>query len=360
MPAIDPRSGVLQHNPDLSTPGYTLFTPLGLFNTYLIDMDGKVVHQWDLPNDTGNYAYLLENGNLLVAIRTEESDPHLPAKGGRLIEYDWDGNIVWEHIDHMQHHDFRRKPNGNTIYVAWTKQTDPVLMSSIPGGIEGQEHEEGAIFTDVIREVDPTGKIVWEWDVVKDMDMKRFPIDPTVHRNEYSHANTVATCPNGDVIVNWRYNNTMVIIDHQTKKIKWSLNDITYGQHHDVQMLDNGNILFFANGADVHFRGPETGSRIVEINPTNNKEVWSYCGTPRRSFFSWFISGCQRLSSGNTLICEGLWGRLFEVTPEKEIVWEYVSPFFVDYDHPAYTGNNLMFRCYRYASDSPQIKDRLP
>ena len=32
MPAIDPRSGVLQHNTDKSTPGYTLFTPLGLYN----------------------------------------------------------------------------------------------------------------------------------------------------------------------------------------------------------------------------------------------------------------------------------------------------------------------------------------
>ena len=359
MPAIDLRVGVLQHNTDKSTRGYTLFTPLGLYNTYLIDMDGKVVHQWDLPNDVGNHAYLLENGNLLVAIRTEEEDPHLPAKGGHLIEFDWDGNIVWEHIDHMQHHDFRRKSNGNTLYAAWTKQTDPTVIKSIPGGIKGTEHE-GAIYTDVIREIDPTGKIVWEWDVLKDMDMDQFPLDPTVFRREYAHANTIATCPNGDVIINWRFNNTMAMIDHQSKKIKWSLNDIEYGQHHDVQMLENGNILFFANGADVHIHGPETGSQVVEIDPSNNKEVWNYCGSPRRSFVSWFISGCQRLPTGNTLICEGLWGRLFEVTPEKEIVWEYVSPFFVEYDHPAYTGTNIIFRCYRYASDSPQIRDRLP
>ena len=358
MPAIDRRSGVLQYNVELSTPGFTLFTPLGLPNTYLINMDGKVVHQWDLPSEVGNYAYLLENGNLLAAIRTKESNPGLPAKGGHLIEYDWDGNVVWEYIDHLQHHDFRRKANGNTLYAAWKKQTDAEVIRSIPGGIEGQELE-GAIYTDVIREINPSGEIVWEWDVVKDMDMPQFPIDPTVHRREYSHANTVATSPNGDVIVNWRYNNTMAIINRETKKITWSLNDISYGQHHDVQMLGNGNMLFFANGADVHIYGPETGSRVVELNPKNNQEVWSYSGSPPRSFFSWFISGCQRLESGNTLICEGLWGRLFEVTPDKEIVWEYVSPYFVEYDHPAYKDTNIIFRCYRYGSDSPQIRGRL-
>jgi len=359
MPAIDPRTGLLQHNAAKSTVGYTLFTPLGLLNTYLIDIDGSVVHQWDLPNEVGNYAYLLENGNLLVAIRTPDENPQLPAKGGHIIEYDWEGSIVWEHIDHLQHHDFRRKKNGNTVYAAWTKQTDPKILKTIPGGMEGHEYD-GAIYTDVIREVDVAGDIVWEWDVVKDMNMSDFPIDPSVHRMEYAHANTVSPCPNGDVIINWRYNNTMALIDYKTKKIKWSLNDITYGQHHDVQMLKSGNILFFANGADVHIHGPETGSRVIEIDPKTNEEVWSYCGSPRRSFISWFISGCQRLPSGNTLICEGLWGRLFEVTPEQEIVWEYVSPFYVEHDHPAYTGSNVIFRCYRYDANSLQIQGRLP
>ena len=64
----------------------------------------------------------------------------------------------------------------------------------------------------------------------------------------------------------------------------------------------------------------------------------------------------QRLNSGNTLICEGQWGRVFEVTPDKEIVWEYISPFF----DPAPGGGeaNMMFRAYRYAADSAEIAGR--
>ena len=358
MPSLNPNTGVITHDKAKATPGYTLFTTLGMYTTRLIDMDGNVVHSWDLPNDVGNYAYLLENGNLLAAIRTEEGPQRLPAKGGHLIEYDWDGNIVWEHTDHAQHHDFRRLKNGNTVYVAW-ELLDEETQAKVPGGIRGREHPDG-IYADVIREIDPDGNVVWEWHAATDMDMNRFPLDPTATRKEYAHPNTISPCDNGDYLINWRLNNTMARVDRQTKEVTWALNNIDYGQHHDVQQLENGNILFYANGADVHVHGPETGSAIVEVDPVANKEVWRYVGNPRRTFISWFISGCQRLSSGNTLICEGLWGRLFEVTPDGEVVWEYVSPFLVDWDHPAYVDTNTIFRCYRYAADSSQIAGRLP
>ena len=34
----------------------------------------------------------------------------------------------------------------------------------------------------------------------------------------------------------------------------------------------------------------------------------------------------QRLPNGNTLITESERGRVFEVTPQKEIVWEFWNP----------------------------------
>ena len=43
-------------------------------------------------------------------------------------------------------------------------------------------------------------------------------------------------------------------------------------------------------------------------------------------FYSQFISGAKRLPHGNTLITEGSNGRLIEVTPDFEIVWEYINP----------------------------------
>jgi hypothetical protein len=66
-------------------------------------------------------------------------------------------------------------------------------------------------------------------------------------------------------------------------------------------------------------------SRVLEINPVTLELVWSYTN-PR--FFSTNISGAQRLPNGNTLITAGAGGRVFEVTKEGAIVWEYMYPTF--------------------------------
>ena len=57
-----------------------------------------------------------------------------------------------------------------------------------------------------------------------------------------------------------------------------------------------------------------------------DQPVWSYSSAKKTDFYSSFISGTQRLSNGNTLICSGANGTIFEVTPEKAIVWKYVNP----------------------------------
>ena len=68
--------------------------------------------------------------------------------------------------------------------------------------------------------------------------------------------------------------------------------------------------------------------------------VWSYRNA---NFFSTNISGAQRLPNGNTLITEGAPGRLFEVTREGEIVWEYMNP------ESPYSAreSNAVYRAYR-------------
>jgi hypothetical protein len=86
-------------------------------------------------------------------------------------------------------------------------------------------------------------------------------------------------------------------------------------------------------------------SRVVEINPLDNSIAWIYAADksdqPIWTFFSHYIGGAQRLANGDTLICEGANGRIFEVTANGEIVWEYVNPF------PNLTGkvpNRTIFR----------------
>ena len=76
-------------------------------------------------------------------------------------------------------------------------------------------------------------------------------------------------------------------------------------------------------------------------------------------FYSAFISGAQRLPNGNTLICSGAAGRLFEVTREGRIVWDYRNPLGGDVDPPDHAGKApplALFRGARYAKDHPGVR----
>ncbi|MDC0033965.1 aryl-sulfate sulfotransferase [Alphaproteobacteria bacterium] len=350
------QTGLTLFDERRATPGYTLFSPLGRKTTYLVDMQGKVVHEWHLPGYVGIYGYLLQNSNLLAAVQTDDGPVGLRGTGGHLVELDWDSNIVWQYIDHHHHHDQRRCANGNTLYAS-SRLLPADLAARVPGGQAGTELPVG-IYGDVLREIDPSGNIIWEWDAATCEQMYEYPLNPMCSRVEFSHANAVVPLDNGDVLVNFRYNHLMAIIDRQSKAFKWTLCDWSFGQQHNVHMLENGNLLFFANGSNVLYGGPTAGSRVIELDPVTQDIVWEYKGSPTPTFFSWFISGAQRLSTGNTLICEGAWGRLFEVTPEGDIVWEFINPFFAE-DHPAYKDHNYVFRGYRYAAVSLEIAGRL-
>ena len=96
-----------------------------------------------------------------------------------------------------------------------------------------------------------------------------------------------------------------------------------------------GNILVFDNQGGAGYPaaplGIYAGSRILEIDPATKEIVWQYTaedsGLPSWTFFSSFVSNAQRLPNGNTLITEGMQGRLFQVTPDGDVVWEYHSPY---------------------------------
>jgi hypothetical protein len=113
--------------------------------------------------------------------------------------------------------------------------------------------------------------------------------------------------------------------------------------------LPNGNLLIFDNGP--HRRDhPAPYSRVIEVDRRTRAIVWEYHDQSLFDFFSPYISGAQRLPNGNTLICEGCDGRIFEVTPDGLVVWEYVNPhFFPEAGRPGL--NNWVFRAFRYTPE---------
>lgn len=345
------QTGLLVNDELQATSGLTLFSPLHTSTAYLLNMAGETVHEWHLGNARSGLVYLLENGNLLTSEMGPEGPTGVNGKGGYIREYDWQGNLISEFIDHAQHHDVRKLDNGNLLYIGW--ETIPAEKAArVQGGIAGTEHSDGSIYGDYIKEVTSSGETVWEWHF-QDMEIENYPLHLEVPRAEFAHMNSCFPLPNGDVLVSLRRNSMLAVIDRETKNFNWEMSDLSWGMQHDAQMLENGNILFFANGFTT-FNFPH--SRVIELDPQSREIVWDYKGSPPLSFFSPHISGAQRLSSGNTLICEGGWGRIFEVTSDGKIVWEYISPH--EKEFPNGELLNWVFRAYRYAEESSQINGR--
>ena len=348
--------GLIHYTPAACQLGYTLFsTTRGGKDAYLIDMRGNVVHQWHSEEGI-HYSYLLDNGNLLCRTMPPEDAGGIEAVGGSsasIIELDWDGNLVWSYRDQTLHHDYERLPNGNTLLLLWEPLPDG-LAGQVQGGYDA-EFAPGML-GDVVREVTPGGSTVWEWRSWEHLDLAEDVISHMEPRREWTHQNCLNVTPDGDLLVSYRLTSTVGIVDRASGAIKWKWGPGELYQQHHPTWLDSGRVLIFDNGS--HRRGA-SHSRIVEVDPETNEIHWQYLGAPPISFYSYNISSAERQPNGNTLICEGAPGRMFEVTPKGEIVWEYINPFF---QYSAAAGGaggmeytNATFRCHRYGPNHPAL-----
>ena len=324
------RTGLTALDEHRACPGYTLYAPMfGPGAVYLLDLHGREVHRWELPYPPGLYGYLLPNGHLFYGgkIRDETWD-RFPAwhrfKGGVLLEVDWHGNVVWEYRDPDHHHDARRTPSGGALYLTVERIPD-TIAARVQGGVPGSARN--GMWADVLVEIDASGHRLWEWHAYEHLDVATDIITFNDARYEWSHANTVVPLPGERVLVSFRNISTVAIIDQRTGAFVWKLGYDVLAQQHDPSLLANGNILVFDNGACRKDQAMPA-SRVLEVEPVTQTIVWEYHDTPVYNFFSPYISGVRRLSNGNTLITEGNFGRMFQVTPDKQVVWEYVNPYF--------------------------------
>ena len=378
---------------DVSTVAVVLFAPLGGETAYLIDLDGNVVHQWDISGQPGNSVYLVEDGHLL-ATYTVRGAFQAGGVGGGLELLTWDGAKAWSFelaTDHAHlHHDVEMLPNGNVLMISWEAKT---RQEALAAGLSAtQVPESGRVWSEMILEYSPTfDRVVWEWHawdhvlpVGADPAENPGKIDLAYLANprssDWFHINSVDYSAELDqIVLSVRASSEIWIIDHAltTSEAAGTAGDllyrygnpaalgrsgpqVLYGQH-DCEWLEDGNLLLFDNG------NPRTRpySRVVELDLPDYGSgsfveasvVWSYGSVSGSEFFfSDHISGAQRLESGNTLICSGVEGRFFEVTPAGETAWSYVNPF--TSTSPEGKESNEVFRCERYEAADPILSGR--
>jgi Arylsulfotransferase (ASST) len=167
-PPLPEKVGVLL-NDSRACPGYNLINP-GRKQTYLYDNEGRVVHSWTSEHSSGAAVYLLDDGRLFRPAEAVNRKPGFqgPAAGGRIQEFDWDGNLVWDFEYHSEkrlpHHDAIKLPNGNALLICWEMIDE---KEAVAKGRRAETVKDSHLQPDCLVEIKPTGKttgeIVWEW-----------------------------------------------------------------------------------------------------------------------------------------------------------------------------------------------------
>ena len=340
--------GTTLYQPGTCFNGYTLISGAGLAK--LIDMNGRTAHQWLVdPDKTKGFihrARLMPDGRLMLLFG--------PKGGGygHVEEFSWAGQLLWDYRpeDGKPHHDFYPTPEGNVLLICSMPVPQEIVET-----IEDPRRRALTIQGDTIVEISREKQVVWRWRQHDHLDIntcnpipasRDWPGGPDNNTiTDWTHTNTVQALPEnhwhdhgdarfkpGNVLMSMRQLDTILIVDRETHEITWSYTGTFRGGmsgQHESEMIEKGlpgagNILVFDNGASPCKDLAHAGrSLVIEIDPPAEEVVWSYEDGHR--FYSPFTSNCQRLANGNTLILEAACRRLFEVTPEGEIVWEYIT-----------------------------------
>jgi outer membrane protein assembly factor BamB len=315
------RRGVTVHDAARVAPGYVVHADE--VDTVLVrDPDGAVVHRWTIPGrDQVELGTPLADGRCL-AVSVDQG----------LTLVDRDSRVLWT-LDGNTHHEaaaLAADHGGGFATLVWEEhghrgrrvRFDRVLLVSAAGEIERSwsthEHREQlhALHTP------------------QALDRPREPGEPDT-TYDYYHLNAVHELPDtalgradarfraGNLLVGARNVGLFFVLDRETLELVWHLApDVDFP--HTPSLTPAGTLLAFDNG---WHRG---WSRLVELDPRTGELRWTWSALAGAEFFTKRRGSCQRLANGNTLVCESARGRLFELAPDGDVVWEFWNPDVVD------------------------------
>jgi len=236
----------------------------------------------------------------------------------KLMMFSADGKVAWEY-EGVNCYDLSVLPNGNILFCdiqspdsfvrEITKDKKIVFEYKTAGEVFSCQRLDnghtlvGCCTRERLEEVDATGKIVktiaLKTDTKGHMAMRMARITPW---------GTYLVAHIGDKVVR-EYNDGSEVL----REIKAP--NFTFG----VVSLANKNIVI------------STETEIVEVTP-DDKVVWRLTGKDIPEAGAAWMAGIRRLPNGNTFVCnwlghgkEGTGYPLFEVTPEKKIVWKFTD-----------------------------------
>jgi len=322
--------GVTRYDRDRAYEGLNFFTSGHAPQAFLMDMQGELSHTWQCTfekafgsrDDLGGTgecsgtaywrrAHLFPNGGVLAIF-----------EGLGLIKLDADSELIWARKAGF-HHDIEVTEEGD-IYVLQREVGVNPLISNEQAILEE--------YVTVLNSDGETQRRVNLLDAISNSPyaalLKRIP---SRSDGDVLHTNTIELLDGklssgcsafraGNVLVSFLWLDAIAVIDMETEAVVWAMAGM-WKEQHQPTVLPNGRMLILDNNPGD---GP---SRVLEFDPFSQHVYWIYEGNETMPFFTASCGSNQRLPNGNTLITETENGRAFEVTPDKDVVWQFVSPY---------------------------------
>lgn len=317
-------SGVTVHDRGLAAPGLNLYTSGHFPGAYLVDMEGRVLHEWrcDFATAWPESAHLANRvgaGYWRRAHVTGDGEIFAIFEGFGLVKLDRDSRVLWRHFG-REHHDLEILPDGRILALTREAKIVPWVNSGHP------------VLEDFITLLDSNGNELQRVSILEAFEKTRWKRRFLLGRRlgDIMHSNTVEMLDGrlsdrvpafreGNVLVCVRQLDAVAVIDLTSIEAVWAVFS-PWKRQHQATVLENGNILLFDNLGNKGF------SRIIEFDPATLDIEWTYSAQEPPGFYSRTCGSNQRLPNGNTLITESDYGRAFEVTPDGTVVWEFVNP----------------------------------
>jgi hypothetical protein len=330
-PVSDNETGTVHYDSTQSQPGYNFYTVRGLARAELVDASGDLIRSWQGPVGLWMRAMLLPDGDVLAVGFDDRR---------YAMRMTWTGDVVWRwNIE--AHHDIGLTSDGRVMLLAFHTRIISKISETIP------------VRDDFILILSDDGEVVEAkslFDMMSAAGFEFLPIQPhpTEGHIDLFHANSLQWMvrenlferdriyESGNIMVSIRHQNTVAIFDWDKEEMIWEWGRGEISGQHDAQVLEDGNILIFDNGIGRDW------SRVIELDPLARTIVWEYSAPEKESFYTLGRGANQRLANGNTLITQSDSGRAFEVTPDGDIVWDFLCP------HVRDQRRATLVRCYRY------------
>jgi hypothetical protein len=308
-------------------------------------------------------------GTIMFALRSREDD--WKYFDSRIVEVNRKGETIWEYKikDHepgfIISTDVRRLSNGNVVFpvakpfgrfiyhyfdespkapkdilpnwmsavIEINRQGETVNKILTPVSHHAEILPNGNLLTvssfqDIVREIDPSGKLVWQWDAAEHIRpyssenfahyLPRTVQNPYTWRwdaNDWTHVNSAQRLSNGNTLISLRNFDLVIEVNSQGDTV-WSFGPLVLKHQHCAWLLENGHLLVTDNG----------NARVIEVDRATQQIVWEY-----KDGLNMPVQACAyRLPYGNTLITDSYNYRILEVTPQKEKAWELIVKTPVD------------------------------